>query len=295
MLPYKAVDEAEAALNRTLTVAETLWLNYSTNKSDYNLYCHNIIFLYIVYTLIPLPLVVVELLGVGNIARYKIQPKVKLSFAQIMSCYNTVIKMFFFVVGPFQLISYPAFKIIGIRTGLSIPSGWEILIQLGIYLIIEDYTNYWLHRALHSKWGYEKIHKVHHEYSAPISFAAPYSHWAEIVILGIPSFLGPAMVPGHIVTFWLWMVLRHVEAIETHCGYDFPWTPTKYIPFYGGAEYHDYHHYVGGQSQSNFASIFTYCDYIYGTDKGYRYQKKLLSKSKVESSNNDQQHGLKFD
>lgn len=51
------------------------------------------------------------------------------------------------------------------------------------------------------------------------------------------------------------------------CRYDFPWTPTKYIPFYGGAEYHDYHHYVGGQSQSNFASVFTYCDYIYGTDK----------------------------
>ncbi|GJR85676.1 hypothetical protein Tco_0209687, partial [Tanacetum coccineum] len=49
--------------------------------------------------------------------------------------------------------------------------------------------------------------------------------------------------------------------------YDFPWTVTKYIPFYGGADYHDYHHYVGGQSQSNFASVFTYCDYIYGTDK----------------------------
>lgn len=51
------------------------------------------------------------------------------------------------------------------------------------------------------------------------------------------------------------------------CRYDFPWSFTKYIPFYGGAEYHDYHHYVGGQSQSNFASVFTYCDYIYGTDK----------------------------
>lgn len=51
------------------------------------------------------------------------------------------------------------------------------------------------------------------------------------------------------------------------CSFDFPFTPTKYIPFYGGAEYHDYHHYVGGQSQSNFASVFTYCDYLYGTDR----------------------------
>ncbi|KMT12245.1 hypothetical protein BVRB_5g101900 [Beta vulgaris subsp. vulgaris] len=99
-------------------------------------------------------------------------------------------------------------------------------------------------------------------------------------MLGFPSFLGPAIVPCHITTFLLWVVLRHIEAIETHGGYDFPWSPTKYIPFYGGAEYHDYHHYVGGQSHSNFASVFTYCDYIYGTDKGYRYQKKLLTKLK---------------
>ncbi|KAF6168829.1 hypothetical protein GIB67_042136 [Kingdonia uniflora] len=70
--------------------------------------------------------------------------------------------------------------------------------------------------------------------------------------------------------------------------YDFPWTPTKYIPFYGGAEYHDYHHYVGGQSQSNFASVFTYCDYIYGTDKGYRYQKQHLQKLKEKLCNGEE-------
>ncbi|BBH03220.1 hypothetical protein Prudu_014020 [Prunus dulcis] len=46
----------------------------------------------------------------------------------------------------------------------------------------------------------------------------------------------------------------------------------------------DYHHYVGGQSQSNFASVFTYCDFIYGTDKGFRYQKKILKKLKEESN-----------
>jgi len=42
----------------------------------------------------------------------------------------------------------------------------------------------------------------------------------------------------------------------------------------------DYHHYVGGQSQSNFASVFTYCDYLYGTDKGYRYHKEHILKAR---------------
>ncbi|GKC97928.1 hypothetical protein Tco_1168203 [Tanacetum coccineum] len=73
--------------------------------------------------------------------------------------------------------------------------------------------------------------------------------------------------------------------------YDFPWTLTKFIPFYGGADYHDYHHYVGGQSQSNFASVFTYCDYIYGTDKGYRYQKKVLQQLKGGLRSDGKQNG----
>ncbi|KAB5564409.1 hypothetical protein DKX38_004463 [Salix brachista] len=331
MLPYTTLDEAEAALGRNLTVAETLWFNYSAKKSDYHLYCHNILILFLIFSVVPLPLVFTSLWRSGGFDKYKIQPKVKLSPSETFKCYKDVMFMFFFVVGPLQLVSYPSVKMIGIRTNLPLPSGWEVFLQLLVYFMVEDFTNYWIHRFLHGKWGYEKIHKVHHEYTAPIGFAAPYAHWAEVLILGIPSFLGPAMVPGHMITFWLWIALRQIEAIETHSGlsckivgdfkfssglpfldvginmhnsrartlvllfiswiYDFPWTPTKYIPFYGGADYHDYHHYVGGQSQSNFASVFTYCDFIYGTDKGYRFQKKLLWKLKKGVENGVDQNG----
>ena len=109
---------------------------------------------------------------------------------------------------------------VGIRTSLPLPSAWEMLSQLAVYFLIEDYFNYWIHRMLHCKLGYDLIHHVHHEFTAPIGFAAPYAHWSEVLILGIPAFLGPAIVPGHIITFWLWMVIRHIEAIETHCGYE---------------------------------------------------------------------------
>ncbi|XAR70402.1 Methylsterol monooxygenase [Bertholletia excelsa] len=290
MLPYKTIEEAEAALGRALTTAETVWLNYSASKSDYFLYCHNILFLFLIFSVFPLFYILLELIY-SKVHDHKIQPKVKLTYSQSFRCYRDVMRMFFLVVGPLQLLSYPSVKMIGIRTGLPLPSIGEIVAQLLVYFVVEDYTNYWIHRILHCKWGYEKIHKVHHEYTAPIAFAAPYAHWAEVLILGIPSFLGPAMVPGHMITFWLWIALRQMEAIETHSGYDLPWLPTKYIPFYGGAEYHDYHHYVGGQSQSNFASVFTYCDYIYGTDKGYRYQKRILKQLKEGGKSNGQQNG----
>ncbi|EAZ16865.1 hypothetical protein OsJ_32341 [Oryza sativa Japonica Group] len=220
MLPYATAAEAEAALGRAMTAAESLW-------------------------------------------------------------FRDVMRLFFLVIGPLQLVSYPTVKMVGIHTGLPLPSLGEMAAQLLVYFLVEDYLNYWIHRLLHGEWGYEKIHRVHHEFTAPIGFAAPYAHWAEVLILGIPSFVGPALAPGHMITFWLWIVLRQMEAIETHSGFDFPFNLTKYIPFYGGAEYHDYHHYVGRQSQSNFASVFTYCDYLYGTDKGYRYHKAYQAKMKA--------------
>ncbi|KAL4602600.1 hypothetical protein ACB092_10G064600 [Castanea dentata] len=295
MLPYKTIQEASAVLGRNLSTAETIWFNYSANKSDYFLYCHSIVYLFVVFSLIPLPLVFIELARLAGFDRYKIQPKVRLSWPEMFRCYKVVVcNNFLPIIVPLQLASYPSIKMIGIRTGLPLPSGWEMFAQLLVYFLIEDYTNYWVHRFLHNKWGYEKIHRVHHEYTAPIGYAAPYAHWAEVLALGIPSFLGPAMVPGHMITFWLWICLRNIESIETHSGYDFPWNPTKYIPFYGGAEYHDYHHYVGGQSQSNFASVFTYCDYIYGTDKGYRYQKKIFQKLKGELKGNGEQNGVSY-
>ncbi|GAA0146598.1 oxidase [Lithospermum erythrorhizon] len=292
MLPYTTLEEAETTIGRALTTPETIWLKYSATKSDYFLYCHNILFLFLIFSCVPLYYIFLQLFFRHKIQSFKIQPKVNLSLSDTFRCYKSVMKMFIFIVGPLQLVSYPSVQFIGIRTSLPLPSLWGIIAQLTVYFLVEDYTNYWIHRFLHCKWGYEKIHKVHHEYTAPIAFAAPYAHWAEILILGIPSFLGPAMVPGHMITFWLWIGLRQIEAIETHSGYDLPWTFTKFIPFYGGSDYHDYHHYVGGQSQSNFASVFTYCDFIYGTDKGYRYQKKVLQQLREGLKSNGKRNGI---
>ncbi|KAL6557232.1 Methylsterol monooxygenase 1-1 [Orobanche minor] len=280
MLPFETLQETEISLGRNLTYSETLWFKYSAEKSDYFLYCHNTIFLFVFYTVLPLPYVILELIRSQKIYKYKIQPKMKNSLSDMFDCYTRVVKTFVLAVIPLQIFSFPLIKMIGIRTSLPLPSGPEIFLQILAYFVVEDYANYWMHRLLHQKWGYEKIHRVHHEYTAPIGFAAPYAHWAEVIILGLASFLGPFIAPGHMVTFWLWMIVRQMEAVETHSGYDFPWSPLKYIPFYGGAAFHDYHHYVGGRSQSNFASVFTYCDYIYGTNKGYRYEKDVFEKAR---------------
>lgn len=288
MIPFLSVSEAAGALGRDLTFWERLWWNQTHNVSDYTLYCLNIVFLFLIFSVAPLPYVLLDVWKVRSAEKYKVQPGVHNESAETWRCYKVVMWSFFTIVGPLQLCSFPAVQFINIRFGLPLPTLTEAFLQLAMYVIVEDFGNYWLHRWMHQGWWYDNVHHVHHEFQTPMSFAAPYAHWAEIVILGLPTFAGPAMAPGHIVTFWIWIAMRQLEALETHSGYDFPWNPTRFIPFYGGSEYHDYHHFVGGKSQSNFASVFTYCDTVYGTNKGYRYMKDAHRKEAIAKGKEQQ-------
>ncbi|CAM0871052.1 unnamed protein product [Alopecurus aequalis] len=288
MLPYTTEDEVEAALGRAMTWAEAVWFRYSAVTPDYCLYCHHIVIFLVIYTLSPLPLALLELRAPVILLPYKLQPRVRLSPAASLRCYVHTVGVFLLAMGPVQLLSYPAVKMVGIRTGLPLPSAGESAAQMVVYLLLEDYLGYWMHRLLHTKLGYEKIHHVHHEFTAPIGYAGPYGHWADVLILGFPAFVGPAVVPCHMTVFWLWFVIRQLAAMDAHKGFDFPLNPAKFIPFYGGAPHHDFHHRVGGKSQSNFASIFTFCDYLYGTEKGYKHHKASLAKLKKMTENNNE-------
>ncbi|URE00601.1 Fatty acid hydroxylase superfamily [Musa troglodytarum] len=218
MLPFTSIGEAEAAMGRNLTVAEAVWFQYSAGMHDFWLYAHNIVFLLLVYSVAPLPVALAELKRPKAIHKYKLQPKVHVPVADVLKCYKNVVKTFLFAVGPLQLVSFPTIKWVGIRTGLPLPSGGgggaagRILRGGGLLqLLAPPGAAQPLGLRSHPP-GAPRVHGAR-------GFAAPYAHWAEVLILGFPAFLGPAIAPCHILVFWLWFVLRHVEAIETHCGY----------------------------------------------------------------------------
>lgn len=111
MISHATIAEAEAALGRSLTTAETFWFNYSATMPDYLLYCHNLIFLFAVFTLVPLPFALIELWAPRAVAPYKIQPKVNLTPVSFVKCYKDVFRVFLLAVGPLQLSSYPIIKV----------------------------------------------------------------------------------------------------------------------------------------------------------------------------------------
>jgi hypothetical protein len=111
MLPWAAAAEAEAALGRAMTAPEALWLRLTATVPDYYLYCLNILFLLVVFTLAPLPVALLELRAPRAVQPYKLQPRVRLTRAEFLRCYADVMRIFFLVIGPLQLLSYPAVKV----------------------------------------------------------------------------------------------------------------------------------------------------------------------------------------
>ena len=164
----------------------------------------------------------------------------------------------------------------GLDTGVPFPSLLTMAYQIGIFFVLEDTGHYWLHRALH--WGplYKNIHKIHHTYSAPFGLAAEYASPIEVMLLGIPTIGSPILwcaITGdlHILTMYVWIVLRLFQAIDAHSGYEFPWSLHHFLPVWAGSQHHDVHHekFIG-----NYSSSFRWWDKLMDTESGYEASKK---------------------
>ncbi|KAJ1950365.1 C-4 sterol methyl oxidase, partial [Linderina pennispora] len=122
---------------------------------------------------------------------------------------------------------------------------------------------------------------VHHEFSAPFGMAAEYAHPLETIIFGQGTIGSPVLYCNfvgsvHSVTMFAWIALRLFQAIDAHSGYDFPWSLHNFMPFWAGADHHDYHHMA---FVNNFSSSFRWWDTIFGTDSRYHAHKARQAKA----------------
>jgi hypothetical protein len=42
------------------------------------------------------------------------------------------------------------------------------------------------------------------------------------------------LLARHLFSLWFWLFVRLYQTVEAHSGYNFPWNPTRFIPFWGG-------------------------------------------------------------
>ncbi|BFZ22496.1 hypothetical protein BsWGS_25535 [Bradybaena similaris] len=201
--------------------------------------------------------------------QFKLQPSRPETFAEQWTCFrrlmfNHTCLLIPLIVGIYIFIEF-----------FQIPYGWKemppwynLTLRVFACAVIEDTWSYFAHRALHDKRIYRHIHKVHHHFQAPFGLTAQYTHPADTIIQGVGLYSAVLLLSNHMVLVWAVLIVRLLESIYIHSGYDIPYLNVFHlIPFYGGPRFHDFHHL---NFTGNYAPIFTWWDKIFGTDKQFK-------------------------
>lgn len=148
------------------------------------------------------------------------------------------------------------------------PSAFCMCWQTLVFIFFNDVFFYFFHLSMHHTRLYF-MHK-HHEYSVTTCMTPihthPLEHVANILAFGLPYKIVALFYPVHMFTVLLWLVLRTVETIDGHCGYDWPWCYSNLLPMTGGSNYHFFHH---TNNAGNYGSIFHFMDTLFGTDADF--------------------------
>jgi len=194
--------------------------------------------------------------------KYKIQKDQSVTLDQVRRCVLRVLSnQFLFHVLPAILLARSVPLKVVLRT-LSRPAPtWQIIFRDFIFFALcQELLFYLTHRLVHLPWFYRRVHKLHHEFKAPIGIAAEYAHPFEFLVSNvIPGIAGPLIMRSHILCSWLFLAWGMFLTVSHHSGYDFPWLGLA------SPRFHDFHHY---SFTSNFGT-FGLVDRILGTDTGF--------------------------
>ena len=219
--------------------------------------------------------------------KYKIQGQKIPTAQEQWQCAKLILITHFTVELPQIYLFHPMATYCGMDTGVPFPAWTTIAAHVAIFFVMEDAWHYWAHRAMHWPPLYKSVHKIHHQYSAPFGLAAEYASPIEVMVLGLGTVGTPVLwvsLTGnlHVLTMYIWIVLRLFQAIDAHSGYEFPWSLHHFLPFWAGAEHHDVHHerFIG-----NYSSSFRWWDYMLDTEAGpeaakLRRERKLAKEAK---------------
>ncbi|KAL5276005.1 FAXDC2.2 family protein [Megaselia abdita] len=165
-----------------------------------------------------------------------------------------------FVMGAFSAVVFHLLmKHQGYTSVEKLPSLFTFIFHIGGCLLCNEVGAYYIHRFLHHKRIYKYIHKVHHEYTAPIAATASYCHPLEYVLNNLsPVYLGLYVTNCHVVTGWVYFAWVIFNAVHEHSGY--------HLPFLPSTQAHDFHH---AKFNVNYG-IIGLLDWMHGTDATFR-------------------------
>jgi 4-alpha-methyl-delta7-sterol-4alpha-methyl oxidase len=149
-----------------------------------------------------------------------------------------------------------------IHTG-PLPSAPTIVLQVALFLVVDDGLFYAAHRLLHTRFLFKHIHAVHHRIHAPFALTGSIMHPVEHLMISGMVLVVPLMLGMHVAVLWLCVILRQWGNAEFHAGTRGPFSLLSRLPGAGGVQHHDAHH---ARMRGNYAALFWFWDRVWNTE-----------------------------
>jgi len=176
---------------------------------------------------------------------------------------------------------------------------WHVsALQIMAGLILFDTWFYFGHRLLHSPSLYARCHKRHHEFRTTMSMTGVWGTAEDgLLTMLLPGLLPIFLLKMHFWTSCMFTLIHYLQSVDDHCGYAFPFSPMRLIPFGGYPAEHNFHHsHCGGvPSRGNFALYFPFWDWLCGTNVAWLayLEKNELDDCSLLPKKNATEHCLK--
>ncbi|KAI1903550.1 hypothetical protein AGOR_G00028340 [Albula goreensis] len=198
------------------------------------------------------------------ITRYRIQVDKNnpVDPSKLRHAVKTVVYNQVFLSMPMVWVAFLVMKWRGNPCSVELPTFHQVLIEMAFCGLLEEVLFYYSHRLFHHPAIYKHIHKIHHEWTAPIGVVSLYAHPVEHVLSNmLPALMGPILLGSHLTTTSLWFTIALLVTTVSHCGYHLPLLPSP--------EFHDFHHLKFNQCYG----VLGVLDRLHGTDTVFKQTK----------------------
>jgi lathosterol oxidase len=142
--------------------------------------------------------------------------------------------------------------------------GWPYIFLSFIGVLVWTETLiYWIHRALHTEFLYEKLHIIHHQFIKPTPWISNAFHPVDSFVQGLPLYIYGFFFPLHYNLYMFCLLFLMMWSVSIHNRFSILNTKWSFINY---CDHHTLHHWYG-KAPYNLGQYFTFWDRIAGTYK----------------------------